>query len=111
MKENQMDETTEKVTEETTKTGMAVPTPAKPGQIDLNLSAYERIYMKCWDAAGRIVSGTAQDSTERRVAIAELMFKRFFDDQIKVRVAGESARALEPMMDQLREFIAGRQFA
>ena len=110
-----MNETTEKATEETTeettKMGMAVPTPAKPGQIDLNLDAYERIYMKCWDAAGRIVSGTAQDSTERRAAIAELMFQRFFDDQIKVRVAGESARAMGPMVDQLRELVANRPFA
>ncbi len=67
--------------------------------------------MKCWDAAGRIVAGTAQDSTERRAIVSELLFQRFFDDQIKVRVAGESARSMGPLMEQLQEIIAGRQFA
>ncbi len=106
-----MGDKTEEGTEKGTEQGVAIPASAKPGQIDLNIGAYERIYLKCWEAAERIVSGTTPGRTERRAAIAELMFQRFFDDQIKVRVAGESARAMEPMMEQLREFVANRQFA
>ncbi len=105
------DKTEEGSKQEVAEQGVAVPTPAKPGQIDLNIGAYERIYLKCWGSAARIALKTKQGTTDQQTAITELLFHRFFDDQIKVRVAGESARAMEPMMEQLREFVANRQFA
>lgn len=86
------------------------PIPKKD-QEDLNIEVYERVFVKCMDAAARIVSHRHRDeplpeSRDRQVHIAKALFDRFYEDQNAMKQGKQQAEA---MMAGLSQVLEGRR--
>ncbi len=76
----------------------------KPGQVELNVDFYAKIFVNCLDAAEKI----AKDRTytkEDSFRIAETIFKQFFIDQ--TAIAGQE-RQTKAIMDGMHSVLEAR---
>ena len=79
-------------------------TPISPGAVqeERNVGAYERVYAKCLAAAERIAPKLDVD---KRLEIADSLFNRYYDDQVRLGIEGKKFQALEPLLETVTKFM------
>jgi len=79
-------------------------TPISPGGVQegRNVRAYERVYAQCLQAAERI--GPTLD-IDKRLGIADTLFDRYYDDQVKLGIEAKKMQTVEPLIELFQKFV------